>query len=299
MTTNPYRIAFGSIAVSVLVLGLKIAAYLVTGSIALYSDALESIINVVTSLLTLWALWWGGRPADAKHPYGHHKIEYVAAVSEGVLIVLAALSILRAAYFGFLNPQPLAAPAHGLAISLVATIINAGWAQLLIRAGKRHRSPALVADGRHLMTDVFTTVGVFAGLLAAVFTGWNVLDPLLAALVAIGVLKAGWEQMTESFGGLLDEAVSAEDRARIRSIISGTADGALQAHNIRTRHAGRLIFIDFHLVVPGGMTVYDAHDICDRTEAALREAIPGAHITIHIEPETQAKTKEDGAVAVR
>lgn len=296
MTNIPYRIAFGSIAVGVLVLGLKVVAFLLTGSVALYSDALESVINVATAVMALWALWWGARPADPKHPYGHHKIEYVAAVAEGVLIVLAALSILRAAWFGFLNPRPLDAAAHGLAVSLVATIINAAWAQVLIRAGRRHRSPVLVADGHHLMTDVFTTIGVLAGLLATVFTGWHVLDPLLAAAVAIGILLAGWGVMKGSFGGLLDEAISPAEQERIHAVISEVADGALQAHDIRTRQAGRATFIDFHLVVPGGMTVDCAHDICDRIENALRAAVPGARIAIHIEPETKAK--EEGAVEI-
>lgn len=286
----------GNVAVSLLVLALKAAAYWITGSVALYSDALESIINVVTSLTALWALWFSIKPADQNHPYGHHKAEYLSAVLAGVLILVAAVSILREAYMGFLAPQPLDAPVEGLAINILATLVNFGWALLLIRTGTRHTSPALAADGRHLMTDVVTSVGVLIGLVLAVVLDMPVLDPILAALVALNIIWTGVKLTRESMGGLLDEAVPADVLDRIRSVISRGAAGAIEAHDLRTRQAGRVVFIDFHLVVQGAMTVSDAHDICDCIERALKESVPGALVTIHVEPE--AKAKHQGIVVL-
>ena len=288
-TSRAVQLAAGSILIGALVLALKFGAYWLTGSIALYSDALESIINVVASLAALLALRVSYRPADANHPYGHAKAEYFSAVLEGVLIVLAALSILREAWFGYLHPKPLQAPEWGLAVNALASAINAAWAWVLIRCGRSWRSPALVADGRHLVTDVVTSAGVLVGLALATVTGWQMLDPALAALVALNILWSGWNLVRESVGGLMDEAPSAEVVARIRELISQHAAGALEAHDLRTRHAGRLTFIEFHLVVPGTMTVSEAHDICDRIEAALRADVEGSSITIHVEPEDKAK----------
>ncbi|MDQ4060173.1 MAG: cation diffusion facilitator family transporter [Pseudomonadota bacterium] len=288
-TSRAVQLAAGSILIGAVVLALKFGAYWLTGSIALYSDALESIINVVASVAALLALRVSYRPADANHPYGHAKAEYFSAVLEGVLIVLAALSILREAWFGYLDPKPLQAPEWGLAVNALAGAINAVWAWVLIRCGRRWRSPALVADGRHLVTDVVTSAGVLIGLALATLTGWQVLDPALAALVAVNILWSGWNLMRESVGGLMDEAPSVEVMVRIRELISQHATGALEAHDLRTRHAGRLTFIEFHLVVPGTMTVSEAHDICDRIEAALRADVEGSSITIHVEPEDKAK----------
>ncbi len=291
MSSNPllFRIAFGSIAVSLIVLGLKLLAFWMTGSVALYSDALESIINVVTAFAALGALWFSYQPADQNHPYGHHKAEYLSAVLEGVLIVLAAISILREAYLGFLDPRPLDAPWQGLAINLLATAINAFWALLLIRTGRKYRSPALTADGRHLMTDVFTSAGVFVGLVGAIVFGMPVLDPILAGFVAINIIWMGWKLMRESVGGLMDEAVPPATLDAIKSVISTEAEGAIEAHDIRTRQAGRATFVDFHLVVAGDMTVSFAHDICDRIERALKDKIEDITVTIHVEPEDKAK----------
>jgi cation diffusion facilitator family transporter len=283
------RLAAGSIAVGILVLGLKYLAYHLTGSIALYSDALESIINVVTAVAALLAVRTSAKPADTNHPYGHHKAEYFSAVIEGVLVLLAALSILREAYFGFLAPRPLDAPWPGLVINGLAGAINAAWCWLLITRGRKYRSPALVADGRHLLTDVITSGGVLVGLMLATLTGWAVLDPLLAGVVALNILWSGWRMLKESVGGLMDEAPPPQTVARIRDLIRANADGAIEAHDLRTRHAGRRIFIDFHLVVPGTMSVSHAHEICDRIEAAVRSDIGDTLITIHIEPEEKAK----------
>ena len=283
------RLAAGSIAVGILVLGLKYLAYRMTGSIALYSDALESIINVVTAVAALLAVRTSAKPADTNHPYGHHKAEYFSAVIEGVLVVLAALSILREAYLGFLAPRLLDAPWQGLLVNGLAGAINAAWCWMLITRGRRYRSPALAADGRHLLTDVITSGGVLLGLMLATLTGWAILDPLLAGVVALNILWAGWRMLMESVGGLMDEAPPAPTVARIRDLIRANAEGAIEAHDLRTRHAGRRIFIDFHLVVPGAMSVSRAHEICDRIEAAVRSDIGDTLITIHIEPEEKAK----------
>ena len=231
------KMALGSVAVGLVVLGLKFQAYWLTGSVALYSDALESIINVVAAVAALLALTVSTRPADANHPYGHDKAEYFSAVLEGVLIVLAALAILREAWVGFLDPRPLDAPALGLALNALASVINGVWSWLLIRHGRRWRSPALVADGRHLLADVVTSCGVLVGVGLVAVTGWLVLDPLLAALVALNILWSGWQLVRESVGGLMDEAVAPELRARIQDAITLHGGGALQAQ-------GRKIQVD-------------------------------------------------------
>jgi cation diffusion facilitator family transporter len=283
------RLAGGSIVVGLLVLGLKYAAYLVTGSVALYSDALESVVNVATAITTFLAVRLSAAPPDAKHPYGHGKVEYLSAVFVGVLIVIAALSILRAAYFAYLDPKPLDAPVEGLAVNGVATLFNGGWCFALFHFGQRWRSPALVADGTHLFTDVLTSVGVLVGVALVALTGWLVLDPAIAALVALNILWAGWRVVRKSIGGLMDEAPPEEVLARIKEVISKEAVGALEAHDLRTRHAGRVTFIQFHLVVPGHISVAESHEICDRIEAALKDDIPNAAVTIHVEPEYKAK----------
>lgn len=283
------KLAIGSIVVGVAVLGLKFVAYLMTGSIALYSDALESVVNVATAIAALVAIRLSSQPADANHPYGHHKAEYFSAVFEGVLIVVAAILILREAYLALESRRVLDAPLTGLLVNGMASVLNGIWCWILIDSGRRHRSPALAADGRHLLTDVVSSIGVTVGVVLALVTGWSILDPLLAGLVALNILWSGWTVMKESLGGLMDEAVAEETLVEIRRVISANAEGAIEAHDVRTRHAGRMTFIDFHLVVPARMTVMDAHEICDRIEAALKEKVQESLITIHVEPEHKAK----------
>ena len=282
-------IAMTSILIGVIVLGLKGLAWWLTGSIALYSDALESIVNVVTAIGALIAVRLALRPADATLPYGYHKAEYFSAVLVGVMIIVAAILILREAFFGFLAPELPEAPVEGLAVSGVATAINLVWAMVLLRQGRLAKSPAIAADGKHLMTDVMSTGGVLVGLVLVYTTGIAQLDAVLAALVAVNILWSGWGVIRDSVGGLMDVAVPAETQKTIREVISINADGALEAHDIRTRQAGKMTFIDFHLVVPGAMTVDAAHAICDQIEAKLREAVKDAQITIHVEPEEKAK----------
>lgn len=287
--TSVRNIAQGSIAVGLIVLGLKYWAYHLTGSVALLSDAIESIVNVVTAIVALLAISLSAKPADDEHPYGHHKAEYFSAVLEGVLIVLAAMLILREAYLSYLAPRQLDTPWLGLAINGAATVINAGWASLLLNRGRARRSPALVADGRHLMTDVVSSLGVLAGVAVAALSGIAVLDPILAALVALNILWAGWGLMKESLSGLMDEALEPAMLATIKHTISAHAVGAIEAHDLRTRRAGSMTFIDFHLVVAGTTTVSSAHDICDNLEQAIRAEIGEALITIHVEPDDKAK----------
>lgn len=287
--TNILKLAAGSILVSLVVLGLKYLAYALTGSVALYSDAIESIINVVTAVAAFFAIRISLRPADADHPYGHSKAEYFSAVLEGVLILVASLAILREAYGAFRDPHPLQAPALGLAVSAGASALNGLWSWLLIRTGRQRRSPALVADGKHLLIDVYTSGGVIVGVLLVAVTGWEILDPILAALVALNILCAGWHLITESVGGLMDTALPPEDLAAVEATINAHMAGALEAHDLRSRHAGRMTFIDFHLIVPGSMTVAASHAICDRIEAALKVEHPDSIISIHVEPEAKRK----------
>lgn len=283
------KIAIGSIFVGLFVLLLKLFAWWITGSVALFSDALESTVNVATAIAALIAIKIAARPADEGHPYGHHKAEFFSAVLEGVMIIIAALLIMREAALGFFEPVPLHAPYAGMAINAAAGVLNAVWSRVLISRGNALKSPALVADGKHLWTDVITSGAVLLGLLLAIVTGWSILDPLLAGLVGMNILLTGYRLTASSLSGLMDEAVPEKTLDIIRSIISDRAFGAIEAHDLRTRHAGQVTFIDFHLVVNGRTTVDDAHAICDRIEQALLAKLPGAQITIHVEPEYKAK----------
>ena len=282
-------IAAASLLIGLIVLGLKFLAWRVTGSIALYSDALESIVNVVTAIVALIAVWLAQKPADAALPYGYHKAEYFSAVIVGVMIIVAAILIVREAVLGFMTPALPEAPIEGLAISAFATVLNVVWAYVLIRHGRSAGSPALQADGKHLMTDVVSTVGVLVGLALVYLSGWAALDSILAALVALNILWSGWGVIRDSVGGLMDVAVPKDIQQTIREVIAVNADGAIEAHDIRTRQAGKMTFIDFHLVVPGAMSVDEAHAICDKIESKLREAVREVQITIHVEPENKAK----------
>lgn len=273
-----------------IVLGLKWWAYDLTGSVALYSDALESVINIVTALTTLVAVRFAALPADSGHPYGHTKVEYLSAVLVGVFIVIAALGILLAAVPNLLNPKALSWDFIGLSINVLAGIINGIWALYLLRVGRKARSPALNADAKHILSDVLTSVGVVFGVALASLTGWALLDPLLALLVALHVLYSGWQVLRESVGGLMDASIPHETEQLLRHILSEHAVGALEIHDLRTRTSGKVTFAEFHLVVPGHMTVHEAHAICDRLEDAIHDKVePHMHVTIHIEPQDEAK----------
>jgi cation diffusion facilitator family transporter len=283
------RIAIGSIGVGMIVLAMKGAAWWLTGSAALFSDALETTVNVAAGVIALWALRVASTPADANHPYGHDKAEFFAAVIEGVLIVVAALLIFDHAWAVWRDPRPLQSPFAGIGLNAVATLLNGAWAAVLFRAGRRLSSPALSADGHHLLADVVTSCGVTVGVGLVVLTGFLPLDPLLAAATGVYVLFAGMRVISSSVGGLMDAAPPTVVIARIRALVAESAEGALEAHDLRMRYAGRLTFLEFHLVVPGTMTVADSHAICDRIEATLKAEMSNLEITIHVEPEVKAK----------
>jgi cation diffusion facilitator family transporter len=296
--TNTIRkIAVTSIVVAFVVMGIKYLAYLATGSVAFYSDALESIVNVVVSMVALYAITLAAKPADENHPFGHHKAELFSAAFEGAMIIVAALLIFREAYDAFITPRAIEAPVTGLLINGAATVINAGWSMFLINRGRALHSPALKADGQHLLTDVWTSVGVFAGISLAVITGWNILDPLLAFAVGVNIIWSGHKIIYHSLSSLMDEAVPDNIMEKITSTIRSQGHGALQAHDIRTRQAGPITFIEFHLIVSGEMTVNQAHEICDRIENQLEKEIANTDVVIHVEPEymleAHAKDKID------
>ncbi len=283
------RIAIGSIGIGCLVLALKAAAWRLTGSAAFYSDALETTVNVLASVIALFAVRLASRPADANHPFGHEKAEFFAAVIEGVLIVLASISIFQHAWADFRDPHPIDMPARGIGLSAVATVLNGLWSALLIGAGRRLRSAALAADGKHLLSDVVTSVCIIVGVGLVALTGTLLIDPALAALAGVYVLWSGVSMVSASVGGLMDAAPEPAVVRRIRDVVAESAAGAIEAHDLRTRHAGRLTFLEFHLVVPGSMTVAESHAICDRIEAALKAEMDYLVITIHVEPEAKAK----------
>ena len=291
MSNRALPLAFGSVGVALAVLALKASAWWLTGSVALLADALESVVNLATALAALAAVHYAAKPADANHPYGHAKVEYFSAVLEGALILLAAAMILYEAWGAFLSPRAPEASTLGLAIAVAATAGNAGWAWYLGARGRRLRSPALQADAAHLWSDVLSSTAVVAGVGLVFATGILWLDPALAAMTAVNIIVSGFRLIRSSIGGLMDEAVAPALLARIRQIVATQADGAIEAHDLRTRHSGRHTFVEFHLVVPGDMSVRDAHAICDRIEAALKVELEPAVITIHVEPEGKAKAQ--------
>ncbi len=282
------KAAWGGLGVSATVLGLKFAAWWVTGSVALYSDALETTINVVGALTALIALWFSEQPADANHPYGHQKAEYISAAVEAFMVVATAFAVAREAWFGWLYPHAPETPLLGVLLNGASGVANLLWALFLIHVGRLWRSPALAASGKHIMTDVWTSGGILVGFALIPVTGWLRLDPALASLVAINILWSGGQMLRESMRGLMDEASDPETVADIKRIISENRGEAIEAHDVRTRVAGDMTFVEFHLVVPGGMTVDDSHALCDRIETALVERLGHASITIHVEPDSQS-----------
>ena len=287
------KFALGSIAAGVAVCVMKFFAARVSGSAALFSDALESLVNVAASSMALYALVMSAKPADSKHPYGHAKVELLSAVATGAMILVAAVLIFQRALHGLVHPSALAALRDGLGKGLVlnglAGGVNAVWACVLRHVGRRDRSPALAADGQHLFSDVLTSLGIIVALVAAALTHWAILDPLIAMVIAVQIAVMGGGTVLRSLSGLLDEAPPPVMTAQIQDLVREHATGALEAHDFRTRQAGASSFLEFHLVVPGEMTVFAAHEICDRIEAALKAEMAGVVITIHVEPEMKAK----------
>ncbi len=287
------KFAIGSLGVGVAVLGAKLLAARVSGSTALFSDALESLVNVASSGLALYALHIGAKPADQEHNYGHAKAELLSAIATGAMILVAVGVILQRAALGLVHPVPLAPLSgglgEGLAFNGAAGLLNLAWALTLRHVARREASPALAADAEHLISDVLTTVGALAALGGAGLLGWPLLDPLVALVIGAQAAWIGLRTVLSSISGLLDEAPPPEVTARVHELVRESASGAIEAHDFRMRQAGHSSFLEFHLVVPGDMTVNAAHAICDRIEAALKTERPGLVITIHVEPEAKAK----------
>ncbi len=287
---NAARVALVALLLGTAVLLIKVVAWLWTGSVALFSDAMESIVNVVASGAALVALRIAEKPPDENHPFGHAKAEYFSAVLEGVLIAAAAVAIGIEAFGKLLDPEPLTRVGAGLALSFVATAVNGSLAVYLTRNGRALRSPALEADGKHLWADVWTSGGVWVGVGAAWATGWWILDPILALVVAGNVVRTGWLVVVDSVGGLMDEALPPDEVQHVHNVVRAhLGETAIEVHDLRTRRSAAHTFIEFHLVVAGDMTVRDSHDLCDRLERELVDEVPGARIQIHVEPEREAQ----------
>ncbi|BBL80165.1 transporter [Rubrobacter xylanophilus] len=281
---SPRTYALLSVAAAVVTVGLKLGAYFVTGSVGLFSDAAESLVNFVAAAAALWALTVAARPPDEEHAYGHGKVEYFASGLESALIILAAGWIGLSAWERLVNPEPLSYVPVGLTLSAVAAGINGAVALVLLRAGRRLRSITLEADARHLMTDVWTTAGVIAGVAAARLTGWLALDPLIALAVAANIVWTGVRLLRETASGLLDRALPPEDQETISKVLSRYEKRGVRFHALRTRASGQRRFVSMHVLVPGRWTVKEGHDLAERIEKDLRAALPGSTVFIHIEP---------------
>ncbi|MDR5694485.1 MAG: cation diffusion facilitator family transporter [Armatimonadota bacterium] len=280
------RTALLALVAGVLIFLLKFGAFLLTNSVALLSDAGESVVNVASGALALLTLWLAGQPPDENHRYGHGKIEYISSILEGVLILAAGVSVLILSIPRLVKPAPLARLGLGLAISLVASGINLLVALVMRRSAKQTESIALEAGSAHLLTDVSTTGGVVGGLILVRLTGWTILDPLLAILVALHILRTGASLTRRSLGGLLDERLSEQEERTLRRILDRFASEGVAYHDMRTRRSGAQRFVDLHMEVPSHLSVEEAHDLADRVEAALRKEFPSLDVLIHLEPET-------------
>ncbi|MDR0997265.1 MAG: cation diffusion facilitator family transporter [Zoogloeaceae bacterium] len=278
------RYALLSLVAAVLTIGLKLFAWKLTGSVGLLSDAYESLVNLAGALMALWMLQVAARPADAEHEYGHTKAEYFASGLEGLLILLAAALIAVAAVKRLIAPVPLEAIGLGLGLSLLATAINLGVGLVLLRVGKKENCITLEADGKHLLTDVWTSVGVVAGIGAVWLTGWLWLDPVIALLVAAQIVATGLGLTRRSVSGLMDATLSAEDRAQVEAALAPYRAEGIDFHALRSRQAGARRFLSFHVLMPGHWTIQAGHDKVEEIEAALRARLPRLHISSHLEP---------------
>lgn len=292
--TNLERYAWLSVAAALATITLKTLAWWLTGSVGLLSDAMESLVNLAAALLALGMLRLAASPPDENHQYGFSKAEYFSAGIEGALIVLAAAGILLTAVPRLIAPQPLDAPVLGLALSVVASVINLAVAGVLIRVGKREDSITLEADGHHLMTDVWTSVGVVAGVALVFATGWLRLDPLIALAVALHIIWTGFGLMRRSWKGLLDAAIPREDAGEVTRLFAEYSKRyGVTFHALRTRQAGARRFISFHLLVPDEWTVAQAHRLSEEIEERIRMLVPHAGVFVHIEPISDPASYDD------
>jgi cation diffusion facilitator family transporter len=290
------RFAWLSIAAALLTIGLKATAYLVTGSVGLLSDALESVVNLVAALMALAMLTVAARPPSELHPFGYSKAEYFSSGVEGALVLLAAASIVWTAVPRLFSPVPLDHVGLGLAISVLASAVNFGVARVLLKADREYGSITLEADARHLLTDVWTSIGVVAGVGAVVLTGWERLDPIIALAVAANIVWTGAQLVRRSVWGLLDGALSANDQATVADILGQYSEQGIEFHALRTRQAGARKFISVHILVPGKWTVQRGHDLLEEIEDRIRARVVGAHIFTHLEPVEDPASWEDIAL---
>lgn len=289
------RYAWLSIAAALVTMGMKAVAFLITGSVGLLSDALESTVNLVAAIVALWALTVAARPADDSHAFGHGKAEYFSAGVEGTMIFVAATLIIWSAIDRLRNPVELENLGIGLAVSVAAAGVNLAVATIERRAGTRHRSITLVADAKHLMTDVWTTGGVVVAVGLVAVTGWLRLDPIIAIAVAINILVSGVILIRRSAAGLMDAALPAADLAAVEEVLARYRAADVQFHAVRTREAGQRRFVSAHVLVPGAWDVQRAHDLVERVEADIRAALPGAIVDTHVEPlEDPASFADEG-----
>jgi cation diffusion facilitator family transporter len=286
------RFAWLSIAAALATIGLKAAAYLITGSVGLLSDALESIVNLVGSLMALAMLSVAARPPDADHAYGHSKAEYFSSVVEGVLILVAAGSIGVTAVGRLVTPQPLEQIGLGLAVSIVAALVNLAVARVLLRVGKRHRSISLQANANHLLTDVWTTAGVVLGVGLVAVTGLQRIDPLVALVVAGNIVWTGIGILRESVWGLMDTALPADEQRTLQNVLERHVQAGVRYHSLRTRRSGARRFVSLHVLVPGAWTVEAGHQLLERMEADIQEALPETVVLTHLEPGGAEQVRE-------
>ncbi|HZP86938.1 MAG TPA: cation diffusion facilitator family transporter [Burkholderiales bacterium] len=285
--------AWLSIGAAVATIGLKTLAYWLTGSVGLLSDALESLVNLAAAIIALLMIRLAARPPDEDHAFGYSKAEYFASGVEGALIFVAAAAIAVTAVRRLLSPTPLEQLGLGMAVSLLATLINLAVGVGLVRAGHRHNSIALEADGRHLLTDVWTSAGVLVGLLAVTVTGWLRLDPVIALAVAANILWTGYRLLARSARGLLDQALPAGDREAIAQVLARYEARSIRFHALRTRQAAGQSFISVHVLVPGAWTVQRGHELLEEIERDLRTTIPGAAVFTHLEPVEDPVSMQD------
>lgn len=281
---QPFRLLWLSIAAALVTISLKTAAWLLTGSVGLLSDAAESLVNLVAAVIALAVLTWASKPADEEHAFGHTKAEYLSAGAEGMMIFVAAISIAVTAVDRLLHPHPVEAVGVGLVISTAASVINLWVGLLLMRAGRRHRSIVLEADGKHLITDVWTSVGVIAAVAAVALTGWQTLDPVIAIAVAVNIVYTGIGLLRRSIGGLMDRALPAAQQALIRQALDARQNPSVQFHDLRTRQAGQQAFVSLTVKVPGNWSVQRGHAVADQIEHDLKHALPHATVSTHLEP---------------
>ena len=290
------RFAWLSIAAAIITIALKTVAYLLTDSVGLLSDALESLVNLGGAFMALAMLTIAARPADEDHAYGHSKAEYFSSGIEGMLILLAAVGIAATAIPRLITPRPLAHIGLGLGISVVAALVNLAVALVLLRAGKRHRSITLEANAHHLMTDVWTSAGVLVGVGAVAFTGWVRLDPIVALIVAANIVWSGFRIVQKSVLGLMDTALPAEEQDTLRKVLEPYVHSGVQFHELRTRQSGAQQFVSLHVLVPGLWTVQRGHRLLERIEADIRRALPNATVFTHLESLNDLASWDDASV---